>query len=171
VVCSVDRKKGVGIELPVERTHQIVWLVQALEVSMAVGLSELLSVQQSALRLREARGELLASNIANADTPNYKARDINFSAAMQQATQAVKGGTQTSLPLAATSGVSLSGKSAGTVSGAAIQYRSNQQGSIDGNDVDTDSERMQFADNAVRYEATVTLMTAQIRNMLAVVQG
>lgn len=139
---------------------------------MAGGLSELLSTQASALQLREARQELLASNIANADTPNYKARDINFSAAMQQAAKATQSqqGTQASLPLATTSGTHLSAKGTSAISGA-IQYRNDQQGSIDGNDVDTDNERMQFADNAVRYEATVTLVTAQIRNMLAVVQG
>jgi flagellar basal-body rod protein FlgB len=50
-------------------------------------------------------------------------------------------------------------------------YRNDRQGSIDGNDVDTDQERNEFADNGLHYEATVTLITSQIHNMLAVLQG
>lgn len=135
---------------------------------MAGGLSDLLSAEVSALRLRETRGEVLASNIANADTPNYKARDINFAAAMQKAMgQSSQGGLQ----MAATSSGHLGGSKAADAANAPIQFRTDQMGSIDGNNVDTDNERMQFADNSVRYEATVTLVTAQIRNMLAVIQN
>lgn len=136
---------------------------------MAGGLDELFNLRQSALRVREARQELIASNIANADTPNYKARDIDFSAALKQVMQA-KPSLQGALPLTTTSGAHLSGKNSTSVSGT-IQYRNDQQGSIDGNNVDIDNERMQFADNAVRYEAAVTSVTGQIRSMLAVIQN
>ena len=136
---------------------------------MASGLNELLNIQESALRVREARQQLLASNIANADTPNYKARDVNFSAALQQVSQARQsfGGP---LALSTTSGAHIAGAVASAVSGA-TQYRNEQQGGIDGNDVDVDKERNEFADNGLRYEATVTLITAQIHNMLAVIQS
>jgi len=136
---------------------------------MASGLNELLNMQESALKVREARQELLASNIANADTPNYKARDVNFSQALQQVSQG-KQGLKGTLPLAVTSSAHQLGKSVGPLAGV-TQFRNDQQGSIDGNDVDIDKERMQFADNGVRYEASVTLITAQIRNMLAVLQN
>ena len=136
---------------------------------MASGQNELLNIQESALKVREARQELLASNIANADTPNYKARDVNFSAALQQVAQARKG-LNGPLALSTTSGAHIAGAPASAVSGA-IQYRNEQQGSIDGNDVDADKERNLFADNGLRYEATVTLITAQIHNMLAVIQS
>jgi len=136
---------------------------------MASGLNELLNIQESALKVREARQELLASNIANADTPNYKARDVNFSQALQQVSQG-KQGLKAPLPLAVTSSAHQIGKSAGPLVGV-TQFRNDQQGSIDGNDVDIDKERMQFADNGVRYEASVTLITAQIHNMLAVLQN
>lgn len=136
---------------------------------MPSGLNELLNMQESALKVREARQELLASNIANADTPNYKARDINFSQALQQVSQS-RPGMKAALPLTVTSGAHQAGKSGGALAGAA-QFRNDQQGSIDGNDVDIDKERMQFADNGVRYEASVTLITAQIHNMLAVLQN
>jgi flagellar basal-body rod protein FlgB len=136
---------------------------------MASGLDELLNVQASALRVRENRQELLASNIANADTPNYKARDVNFSQALKQVTQSTQG-LHAPLALTTTSEGHIASKAASPISGA-TQYRNDQQGSIDGNDVDIDKERMQFADNAVHYEATVTLVTAQIHNMLAVIQS
>ena len=136
---------------------------------MPSGLNDLLNIQESALRVREARQELLASNIANADTPNYKARDINFSEALKQVSQSKKA-ANAPLPMTVTAAAHQIGKVAGTQAGV-VQFRNDQQGSIDGNDVDIDKERMQFADNGVRYEASVTLITAQIHNMLAVIQN
>ena len=143
---------------------------------MSNALDNLLHVSQTALRIREARQEVLASNIANADTPNYKARDINFSATLANMVSGKPSGNanaqpaQAGLALTATSGAHLTAKNLTPVS-AAIQYRNDQQGSIDGNDVDTDKERNQFADNGLHYEATVTFVTAQIHNMLAVIQS
>ena len=136
---------------------------------MPTGLNELLNTQESALRVRESRTELLASNIANADTPNYKARDINFSAALKQVVES-KMGMKAPLVMTTTSNAHLAGKGVSPISGE-IQFRNDQQGSIDGNDVDVDKERIQFTDNGVKYEATVTLITAQIHNMLAVIQN
>lgn len=136
---------------------------------MTNGLDDLLGAQQSALRVREARQELLASNMANADTPNYKARDVNFSEALKQVTQS-KQSLHASLPLTVTSPGHIRGITPDSISGA-VQYRNDQQGGIDGNNVDLDQERLQFADNALHHEASVTLVTAQIRNMLAVIQS
>jgi flagellar basal-body rod protein FlgB len=140
---------------------------------MAGGLDELLNVQASALQVREARQGLLASNVANADTPNYKARDINFSATLQKVAQANKGpGPNGPLPLTVTSAAHQLGKNANAdlISGS-TQFRNDEQGSIDGNNVDVDYERGQLGDNSAHYEATVTLITAQIHNMLAVIQN
>ena len=136
---------------------------------MASGLDDLLNVQESALRVRESRQELLASNIANADTPNYKARDVNFSEALKQVSQGKKG-LSGQLAMTTTSGAHLTGKPTSAV-GSMAKFRNDQQGSIDGNDVDADKERVEFADNGLRYEASVTLVTAQIHNMLAVIQS
>jgi len=136
---------------------------------MPSGLDDLLNVQASALRVRENRQELLASNIANADTPNYKARDVNFSEALKQVVQSSQG-LRAPLALTTTSAGHIAGKTPRPISGA-VQYRSDQQGSIDGNNVDIDKERMAFTDNAVHYEATVTLVTSNIHSMLAVIQS
>jgi flagellar basal-body rod protein FlgB len=119
-------------------------------------LDELLAFHHQALNLRSVRQQVLASNIANADTPGYKARDIDFKAALSAATQPSKGEPPTGAPAAAS---------------PPLLYRQMLQPSVDGNTVDMDVERAQFAENALHYEANVTLVTHQIRTMLAAIQG
>jgi len=130
-------------------------------------LDDALRFQQTALSLRAARQELLASNIANADTPNYKARDINFSSALQNAMS----GTATELPTVKTSSMHLEGNSGASILGTPVMYRQPVQPSADGNTVDMDVERAQFADNALRYEASVRFVSEQMKAMLTAIQG
>ena len=134
-------------------------------------LDDYLRFQQTALSLRSQRQELLASNIANADTPNYKARDIDFASALQDSLSrnAAPGGVLATtdpahFPQGTATGDTLP-------DGTPIQYRGVVQGSADNNTVDMDVERNQFTDNAVRYEASLTLINQQVRAMLAAVQG
>src|SRR5690606_13536877 len=116
------------------------------------------------------RQQVLASNIANADTPNYKARDIDFNAALKTAMG--KDGSAGMPPLVKTSAAHLGSVSAGvTASGAPLLYRTPAQGSVDGNTVDMDAERNRFLDNALRYEAGVTFAGGQIKKMMAAIQG
>lgn len=133
-------------------------------------LDDYLRFNEAALSLRSQRQQLLASNIANADTPNFKARDIDFASALQ-ATMA-----RTAPPagqLAATSPAHLGGAPDGNMlpDGTQVQYRNVAQGAVDGNTVDMDVERNQFADNAVRYEAGITMINHQIRSLMAAIQG
>lgn len=133
-------------------------------------LDEALRFQETALSLRAQRQQLLASNVANADTPNYKARDIDFNSALQNAM--TRGTPAAAAPLAKTAVAHLNGNSADlTANGIPLLYRTPAQGSADGNTVDMDMERNQFTDNAVRYEASLTLINAQIKNMLTALQG
>jgi flagellar basal-body rod protein FlgB len=132
-------------------------------------LDEYLRFNETALNLRAQRQQLLASNIANADTPNFKARDIDFNKALQGAL--AKGGPTQAPELAKTDTVHLSSKNGNTVGGAPLLYRTEQQGNVDGNTVNMDAERNQFTDNAIRYEAGLTLINAQIRKMLSAIQG
>lgn len=120
-------------------------------------LDELLGFHHQALNLRSLRQQVLASNIANADTPGYKARDIDFKAALSAATQPPKGEPPTGAPAAA--------------SPPQLLYRQMLQPSVDGNTVDMDVERAQFSQNALHYEANVTMLSHQIRTMLAAIQG
>jgi flagellar basal-body rod protein FlgB len=123
--------------------------------------------QQTALRLRETRQQLIASNIANADTPNYKAKDIDFASALQGALS----GNAGNLPLATTAANQLGAATGETAMGAPVMYRTESQPSADGNTVDMDVERAQFADNSVRYEASLTFISNDIKNVLAALQG
>jgi flagellar basal-body rod protein FlgB len=125
-----------------------------------------LSFQQQALGLRAYRQEILAGNIANADTPNYKARDFDFSATLKEAVAGRSGG---SLPLVTTSSQHLPG---GVAAGPArLMYRTPAQSSADGNTVDMDVERAQFSENAVQYEAGLTFISQHLKTLLAAVQG
>lgn len=131
-------------------------------------LDDYLRFNETALNLRAQRQQLLASNIANADTPNFKGRDIDFNSALKGAMERT-GPAPTALAKTATT--HLTANAGNSVGGAPLLYRNTQQGNIDGNTVDMDVERNQFADNAIRYEAGLTLISAQIKSMLAAVQG
>ena len=134
-------------------------------------LDDYLRFNETALSLRAQRQELLASNIANADTPNYKARDIDFASALQGVLART---TPPAGVLNATAANHLGGAAQrGDVlpNGTPVQYRTPAQGSVDGNTVDMDVERNQFADNALRYEAGITMINMQIRGLMAAIQG
>lgn len=135
-------------------------------------LDDALSFHQNALRVRGQRQELIAANIANADTPNFKARDLDFKAAMQSATAGVN---REAFMASKTSTMHLDGTPSNTASISGVlgepMFRPTLQGSVDGNTVDMDVERNQFADNGIRYEASLTLINAQLKQMLAAIQG
>lgn len=134
-------------------------------MAMIDKLNDALRFQQAALELRARRQEVLASNIANADTPNFKARDIDFASALRSALAGSGAGT-----LDRTSPGHLA--AAGTaVLAAPLQYRTELQASIDGNTVNLDVERGQFSDNAVRYEAALTFISGYLRTMQTAIQG
>ena len=137
---------------------------------MADQLDATLGFHQQALNLRAYRQEVLAANIANADTPNYKARDIDFNGALANAvshrtTMAGK------LAMAATTAGHLTGSDSGAPGNAALLYRTTLQMSADGNTVDMDVERAKFADNAMHYEANLTFVSSQIKTLLTAIQS
>mgnify|MGYP001562552646 FL=1 len=126
-----------------------------------------LKFHQTALNLRAYRQELLASNIANADTPHYKARDIDFKTALEGAVGKTQGGA---LPLQQTAAGHL--PAAGTNRfGAAVLYRGEQQASVDGNTVSMDVERAAFAENAVQMEAMLTFVNGRFKTLASAIQS
>jgi flagellar basal-body rod protein FlgB len=135
---------------------------------MSGALDDYLRFHEVSLGLRAQRQQLLASNIANADTPNFKARDIDFNSALQSA---LSHNGQTTPGLAKTAASHISSSAETGPGNSLLLYRSVQQGSVDGNTVDMDVERNQFADNAIRYEAGLTMISLQIKNLLAAIQG
>lgn len=140
-------------------------------------LDAALSFHQNALRVRGQRQELIAANIANADTPNYKARDIDFNAVMKKALAGSTAASSSveSQSLAKTSALHLDGAKPGVSStsnmSADTLFRPVIQGSVDGNTVDMDVERNQFVDNAVRYEASLTILNGELKKMMAALQS
>lgn len=137
-------------------------------------LESSLNYHQQALGLRQARHEVLSANIANADTPNYKARDIDFASELKKAVeggQREQSGNSGGLALSRTSENHLEGRGPARTGGNTdLLYRTPSQPSLDGNTVEMDRERAQFADNAVRYQAGLTLMNSRIQGLKSAMQ-
>ncbi|MEO8118995.1 MAG: flagellar basal body rod protein FlgB [Rhodoferax sp.] len=146
---------------------------------MIANLTSGLDFHSKALVLRAERQRVIASNIANADTPGYVARDLNFKDAMNNATG---GGLSAGLS-ASSSGlqgngttnarhIPLSGGAVGSLgSPSSLAYTAQSQPSLDGNSVDLDRERANFVDNSVRYEATLRFINGQSKTILSAIQG
>jgi flagellar basal-body rod protein FlgB len=133
---------------------------------MATELDNNLQFHAQALNLRAMRQQLLASNIANADTPGYKARDFDFGKTLQDA---LAGRVQPA-ELARTAAGHVAPAQQGAASGI-VQYRTVVQPALDGNTVDMDVERAQFAENAIHYEANLMFINSQLKSLLAAIQG
>jgi flagellar basal-body rod protein FlgB len=130
-------------------------------------LNQTLDFHGQALALRSERQRLLASNIANADTPGYVARDMNFAQALQQAT-----GALSTVPALAVSQPGHIGRSASAgAADATLQYATTSQNNLDRNTVDMDRERASFADNSVRYEATLRFINGHVRTLTSAITG
>ena len=130
-------------------------------------LDAALGFQREALNLRVQRQEVLAANIAHADTPNYKARDFDFASRLNQAVE--QGRRSDSFSLSTTSARHMAGQ-ATSMPDHDLLYRVPAQSSIDGNTVEMDAERVNFADNALRYESNLTVLGSKIKTLLAAAQ-
>jgi flagellar basal-body rod protein FlgB len=138
-------------------------------------LTQTLDFQSQALVLRAERQRLLASNIANADTPGYQAREMDFANALRAATgtpgalgQGLGSGTGagvTGTALTTTHPAHGAGDFAAAEDGGLL-YARNSQDSVDKNTVDVDRERASFVDNTVKYEATLRFINSGVRSML-----
>ena len=125
----------------------------------------------AALRLRSHRQEILASNLANADTPGYQARDVAFDVALREQMQGVS--YQGRLPLAVSHGQHRGSAMAGSsgMDGPALLYRSALQPSVDGNTVDPDVERAHFAENTVGFELAAALLGRAVKSRQMAITG
>jgi flagellar basal-body rod protein FlgB len=129
-------------------------------------LTDVLNFQTEALVLRSERQRLIASNIANADTPGYVARDMDFATALREAT----GQLATSGRMHATAAGHVQ-PAAGARADARLRYATPSQTNLDRNTVDMDRERASFADNSVKYEATLRFINSSVRTMLDAIKG
>lgn len=129
-------------------------------------LDQAFGIHEQALQLRSYRSEVLASNLANADTPGYKARDFDF----HKVLQGQLAGRQSGVPLATTNAghIASSGMRASTVD---LQYRSPQQASLDGNTVEAEREQVEFGANAMGYQASLRFLDGRIKGLLTAIKG
>ncbi len=121
---------------------------------------------EAALKLRAYRQEIIASNLVNADTPGYKAKDIAFGDVLRQQLAGIS--RQSGLPLSVTNSKHLSVSNSFDSS---VQYRQAVQPALDGNTVDPDVERTEFAKNSFMTEATLNFLSSTIRGRLSAISG
>lgn len=130
-------------------------------------IDKFLATHANALQLRSHRTQILASNIANADTPNYKARDLAFAEVLRDAGAPAArrlGNKSLSASLSTTNARHISNKS--TTSSAPIMYRQPQEASLDGNTVDKDLEQARFSENTVRYQASLEFINSRVKGLI-----
>jgi flagellar basal-body rod protein FlgB len=136
------------------------------EAAMPLNLDTYLGVHAQALQLRSQRTEVLAANLANVDTPNYRARDLDFKSALAAASN-----PSAPVHLATTSNGHLSGATVNGVPAPELKYRVPLAPAIDGNTVDAQLEQAAFAENNVRYQATLTFVSSKLRSLLTAITG
>lgn len=124
---------------------------------------------KQAIGLREERQQVLANNIANVDTPNFKAVDFDFGSALKSAIS--RGVTSTSADVSKTSDRHLAFNSASSHRDVDFLFRVPAQPSLDGNTVEMDQERTQFLDNSVRYQASLVLTSSYIQGLKTAIQS
>ena len=133
---------------------------------MPVNLDAYLGVHAKALPLRSQRTEVIAANIANADTPGYRARDIDFKSAL-----AAAGGTQSAAHMQTTQVRHISTAAVNGTAAGELKYRTPLAPALDGNTVDTQLEQAAFAENSVRYQATLSFLSAKFRSLMTAITG
>ncbi len=150
---------------------------------MPISFDSALGVHAKALTIYSRRAELLASNLANADTPGYKAKDIDFKAAINASVNAADNTASTGRNYATRSAggldvtskrhIQLASQDRVSISQSAIQtlYREPNQASLDGNTVDSQLEKSAFAENAMRYQASLSFLSGKFKGMLAAIKG
>jgi len=134
---------------------------------MPLNLDAYLGVHQDALKLYARRSAVLANNLANADTPNFKAQDLDFKTLLS------KGGT-TPVPataLATTHALHVSTATEQASHEGPLKYRVPLAPSLDGNTVDPQLEQAAFADNTVRYQAALTFLSEKFKGLMTAITG
>ncbi|MBW7469583.1 flagellar basal body rod protein FlgB [Marinobacter sp. F4218] len=131
---------------------------------MSISFDKALGIHQYALEARVKRAEVLANNMANADTPGFKARDVDFRAVMQRAQQAASG-----FEMAKTDAGHMDTSSG--ASDSELLYRTPHQPSVDGNTVDAQQEQTRFMRNAMDYQASFQFLSSKFSGLTKALKG
>ncbi len=132
---------------------------------MPTGFDSIFGIHEQALHVRTKRAELIANNIANADTPGYKARDINFRAVLSSQMRGEQVGH-----LKKTDARHVNHLMEPTAM-QGLQYRTPMQPSIDGNSVDMNIEKTEYMQNELRFEATHNFLNGRIKSIIGALKG
>lgn len=142
---------------------------------MPLNLNAYLGIQPDALKVYSQRAEVLAANLANADTPGYQARDIDFRAALAAADPQGSGasGTGGTLQMTTTDALDASAQNAtdGVSTAQYLKYRIPLAPSLDGNTVSSQMEEAKFAQNTVRFEGAITVLEDRFRDLTTAITG
>lgn len=130
-----------------------------------INFDSALSIHADALRIRTQRAEMLATNLVNADTPNFKAKDMDFQAALKMATS-----EQKTAALHTTHQKHIAGNGE-SQSDSVTQYRTTLQDSLDGNTVDEQVEQAQFMQNAIQYQASLEFLGGRFQSLTKAIRG
>lgn len=133
---------------------------------MKNGLDDNFRFLENTLSVRTYRQQLLAANITNGDTPNYKAVDVDFDKAMRRA----QAGRSGDVNMTRTESGHLPGLNTQTLARETLFRRDSQVG-IDGNSVNLDDEQASFSENAIQYQAAVNFLSGKIKTLLTAIQG
>lgn len=133
---------------------------------MPINFERAFSIHDDAMIMRGKRASVLASNIANADTPNFKARDIDFKSMLKQANN-----QQTnSLSMASTHRDHINLNS-GSIASPPLKYRNPLHASLDGNTVDSHVEQSKFSQNALQYQTSFTFLNGSVKGIIKALKG
>lgn len=133
---------------------------------MAISIDKQFGIHQHALQLRSQRAGVLANNIANSDTPGYKARDIDF----QSLLASKMGESSDHLNLKTTQSGHASNLLQGETIGG-LKYRNPSQPAIDGNTVDAQKEKTEFMRNTMEYQAVFEFMNGKVKSLISAIKG
>jgi len=135
---------------------------------MSISFDTALGISEKALKFRAQRAEVLANNIANADTPNYKARDLDFAAVLKQQSDTTSNGA---FSLETTDARHIDASGANSSGDPALMYRMSTQPSLDQNTVDSQIEQSNYAQNSVDFQASFTLLNSKFKGLISALRG
>ncbi|MBC3955130.1 MULTISPECIES: flagellar basal body rod protein FlgB [Pseudomonas] len=134
---------------------------------MSISFDKALGIHEKALNFRAQRAEVLANNISNADTPNFKARDLDFSSVLAAENDKVQNGR---VSLSMTNGRHIEAEGMSNQDGT-LMYRTPSQPSLDQNTVDSQVEQASYTENAMGFQASFTLLNSKFKGLVAALRG
>jgi flagellar basal-body rod protein FlgB len=134
---------------------------------MSISFDKALGISEQALKFRAQRAEVLANNIANADTPNFKARDLDFSTVLKEQSAKTSG---SGFEIERTNDRHIDADSM-AVADPALMYRISTQPSLDQNTVDSQIEQSNYAQNSVDFQASFTLLNSKFKGLISALRG